>query len=248
MKRILFACIAVFVFSTAQVFADETLSVLTEEWPPYNYSQNGELTGLSTDLVCQILKRTGYDFKIEVKPWQRAYNEALQEQNTILYTTSRTATRENLFKWVGPLYPRRIVLFRLKCNSSIKVNSIDDLVKYKIGVIRGGSVEEYLTSKGFKVPDNLDQAANGRQNILKLFSDRVDLIPGSEMSMAYRLQQTPHKFNELEVAFVLIDQGGYYIAINKDTSDAIVARIQEAFDFLIKDGARERIVDSYLGR
>ncbi|NDV28178.1 ABC transporter substrate-binding protein [Desulfovibrio sp. JC010] len=248
MKKVLAACVAVMFLVVSPVCADETLSVLTEEWPPYNYTENGKLTGISTDLVRQTLSRAGYKFKINIKPWKRAYNEALKVRNTLLYTTSRTEAREKLFKWVGPLYPRRIVLFRLKKNNTVIINDFEELRKYKIGVLRGGSVEEYLMSRGFKLNDNLDQAADGKQNILKLFSNRIDLIPGSEMSMAHRLQQTPYEFSRLEVAYVLIDKGGYYIAINKDTPDEVVNKMQRAFDELIEEGVRKRIVDSYLGR
>ena len=248
MRRIFIVCIVMLFLGNVQAYATESLNVLTEEWPPYNYSLNGEVTGLSTDLVKQVIERAGYDYRISIKPWKRAYNEALETRNTLLYTTSRTEKREKLFKWVGPLYPRRVVLFRLKRNTSVEVNSLDDLRKYRIGVLRGGSVEEYLVSKGFTKEKNLDLAATGKQNILKLFLDRIDLIPGSEMNMVHQISQTIHDYSELEVAYVLIEQGGLYLAVNKDTSDEIVDKIQKAFDSLLKEGVRDEIVNNYVNR
>lgn len=244
-KIILIVIITLFTF-TIPVFANDSLTVLTEEWLPYNYMEDEQIIGISTDLVVKALKMANFNYKISLKPWKRVYNETLKNKNTLLFTTSRTKQRENLFKWVGPLYPRRIVLYRLKSNKNIIVNNINDLKKYTIGVVRGASVEEYLISKGFKDQIHYDKATIGKQSILKLFLNRVDLIPGSEISMPFRMQKTPYKFSELEMAFVLINQGGYYIAVNKNTSDKIVKKIQIALDSLIKEGMREKIIKKYL--
>jgi len=72
------------------------------------------------------------------------------------------------------------------------------------------------------------------------------MIPGSDMSLSFRLKNTPYKFSDLKNAFVLIDKGGYYIAINIDTPDDIVNRLQTAFNQLVHEGLRQKIVQKYL--
>ncbi|MFW5498154.1 MULTISPECIES: substrate-binding periplasmic protein [unclassified Maridesulfovibrio] len=233
--------------SIVSASAGDRLTVLTEDWPPYSYESDGRVEGLSTDLVVQTLSRAGLEYSLRIKPWKRAYKETLRKKSTLLYTTSRTEQREKMFKWVGPLFPRKIVLYRLKKNKHIVVNSFDDLRKYKIGVLRGGSVEEILKARGFELGCNYDEATTNKQNILKLFLNRIDLIPGSEVTMAHRMKSTSHRFSDLEKAFVLVDQGGYYIAINKETPDDVVKRIQGAFDSLVAEGGRERVIKTYLG-
>ncbi len=239
--------IVVFLCLPLQAFSDEKLTVLTEDWPPFNYMEDEKVVGISTDLVIEALKRAGYAFEIKMYPWKRAYQTTIETPNTILYTTSRTEIRENLFKWVGPLYPRQIIMYKLKKRTDIVVNSIDDLKIFQLGILNGGSVQEYLSANGFKNREHYQTVATEHQNLMKLFKNRVDLIPGSEMSMAFRMKDTPYNYSDLQNAFVLIDKGGYYIAVNKNTSDQIVHRLQTVFDALIDEGLRGQITMRYLG-
>ena len=230
--------------SVCQASGFEKLTLLTEDWPPFNFRKNGEIVGISTDLVVATVKRAGFEYALKLKPWKRAYQDAIEAPNTLLYTTSRTENRENLFKWIGPLYPRQIVLYKLRSRDDIVIHHLDDLRDYKVGVLRGGSVEEYFNSIGIM---NYQTVSKEVQNIYKLFVNRVDLIPGSDMSMAFRMKETPYQFSDLQQVFVLIDKGGYYIAINKRTSDDVVARLHKAFNALIEEGFRQQITEKYLG-
>lgn len=245
--KVIALSVSMFFCLSVQAFSDEKLTVLTEDWPPFNYKENGKLVGISTDLVLATLVRAGFAYEIKMYPWKRAYQITIGTPNTILFTTSRTEIRENLFKWVGPLYPRQIIMYKLRKRADIVINNIDDLKNYQLGILLGGSVQEYLTSNGFKDGQHYQAVATEHQNLIKLFKGRVDLIPGSEMSMAFRMKDIPYKYEELQKAFVMIDEGGYYIAINNNTSDIIVKRLQTAFDSLIDEGLREQISMKYLG-
>jgi len=243
MKQFFLNFIIILTF-TLPCLAFEKIVVLTEDWPPYNYKKNEKIVGISTDLVITVLNKAGFDYNLEIYPWKRAYFETLKNPNTLLYTTSRTKNRENLFKWVGPLFPRQIVLYKLKTRNNIIVNNIKDLKKYRLGILRGGSVEEYLKSLQFT---NYESVTKEIQNILKLFAKRVDLIPGSDISMAFRMKETKYNFSDLKKEFILIDQGGYYIAINKSTSDKIVNKLQNTFKSLNRDDLINKITKKYLG-
>lgn len=223
------------------------LNVLAEDWAPFNYRDNGKIVGISTDLVVETLKKAGFAYHLQLKPWKRAYLETLREKNTLLYTTSRTEPREDLFKWVGPLFPRQISIYKLKNRTDILIKTLEDVKKYPIGIIRGGSVEEYLTAHGFKNKTHFWTATKSEHNMKKLFKGRIDLITGGTISMPFRVKRDGFDFSELEEVFVLIDQGGYYLAVNKTTADHIVKQLQAAFDGLIQSGLREKIIEKYLG-
>jgi len=45
--------------------------------------------------------------------------------------------------------------------------------------------------------------------------------------------------------FTLIDRGGYYIVGKKDTPNETVDRIRAAFDSLIAEGVRDKIIKKY---
>jgi polar amino acid transport system substrate-binding protein len=46
------------------------------------------------------MEASGLDYKIELLPWVRAYNMALNRDNVLIYTITRTTERENLFHWI----------------------------------------------------------------------------------------------------------------------------------------------------
>jgi polar amino acid transport system substrate-binding protein len=55
------------------------LTILTEELPPYNYTENGKLTGATTQVVQEIMRRLGIDDPIAVVPWARGYQRLNNE-------------------------------------------------------------------------------------------------------------------------------------------------------------------------
>jgi len=42
----------------------QSIQVVTEEFPPYNYKENGKITGISTEVVQAILKKADINLKV----------------------------------------------------------------------------------------------------------------------------------------------------------------------------------------
>ena len=88
--------------------ATASLVMLTEEYAPLNYHEDGRPAGIAIDLLDETLLRLGNGQSInEVRflPWAVAYNRTLVETDTVLFATARLPSRETLFKWAGPIYP-----------------------------------------------------------------------------------------------------------------------------------------------
>jgi len=66
-------------------------------------SIEGKIAGVATDRLVAALKRADIPYRISVYPWLRAYDMALKDPFTCVYSTNRTPEREALFSWVGPL-------------------------------------------------------------------------------------------------------------------------------------------------
>ncbi len=143
------------------------------------------------------------DTTIRIYPWKRAYQITEQERNTILFTMARTKKRENLFKWVGPIAPREISLWKLKARTDIKVTTWEDAKKYRIGTVRGEAGEDELVKKGFIIGKNLDSITTQKQNYGKLFLNRIDFLCGLDLSTAYGVKKAGFNFAKLEKSLVL---------------------------------------------
>ena len=79
--------------------------------------------------------------------------------------------REKLFKWVGPITDLTMGLVGLKTNS-IKLQSIEDADKYRIGTIRDGAPEQLVLAAGIE-ESNLERIASPEANIKKLHAGRI---------------------------------------------------------------------------
>ena len=103
------------------------IEIYTENWPPLNFENGGKITGFTTDIVREIQRRTKIKGEIKLLPWKRAYFNALNKKNALIYSIVRNPQREGLFRWVGPIYPRRVSLFKLKSRRDIIVKNVKDL-------------------------------------------------------------------------------------------------------------------------
>ena len=111
--------------------------MFTETYPPYNMKEDGKLTGLSIEVLNAVLKQLNSKQTIEdvlLTNWSRAYSIALKNNNSMVFSTTRTESREPLFKWVGPIVNTKVGAIALK-DKKITINSIEDFNKYKIGAV-----------------------------------------------------------------------------------------------------------------
>ena len=98
----------------ATVVAAQDLTIISEDNPPFNFVQRGELTGFSIEIVREMLRRMDRPDTIRILTWARGYNLASTRPNVVLFSTARTEARENLFHWVGPLYRVRFGFYAKK--------------------------------------------------------------------------------------------------------------------------------------
>lgn len=217
------------------------LNVLTEEMPPFNYSnEKKEAAGFSTEIVLELLKRTDIKAaggKIKVLPWARAYSMIQEEKNVMLYSMTRTREREKQFKWVGPIAPRTIWLWKMKERKDIKIVSLEDAKKYRLGAVRAFASTNYLTTLGFR----LDLCNSEEANFKKLIAGRIDILSALELAAAYQMRKLNQSFNQLDRLIKLDDRYLYYFALNIDTSDEIVNSLQRALEEIKNDGTYEKI-------
>lgn len=214
--------------------------MLTEDFPPLNYLQNGKLVGPSVEIVQAIKNSLGVNNSIEVFPWKRSYKMALDNPNTCVFSTTRTKARENQFKWVGPLAEKRYVFYALK-KSHIKINSIDDAKKYLVGVQLGGASADFLKDNNFK---QLDFAVKPLVSLKKLIHGRIQLWYTSTTTPIVLGQQNKISTSELEEVFT-VKSSQLYIAFNNKTSDSVIKEWENAFNKLYKQGEIKSIFGKY---
>lgn len=219
----------------------------TEDYPPYNFVENGQLKGLSVELIVLMLERLGSKLTVDdilVYPWARGYNTIKNTPNTCLFAMQKIEERENLFKWVGPILPNRIVLIAKK-DSNIVINSIEDLKQYKIGVIRGDIGELLLKEKGLS-GNNVYDITFPWQIAKVLNAGRIDLWAYGEPAANWILNKNGFSSEDFETVYKLRQGGDNFFAFHKDTSDELIMSFQKALDDIKAEGIYDKILAKYL--
>lgn len=224
----------------------QELRVLTEEFRPFQYQDEaGKPTGFMVELVESLFETAGIGIEggeIEINPWARTYDTLQKTANAVAFMTVRNAERENLFKWVGPLAPREMWLYKLKARDDIKVETLEDAKAYHIGGYRSAQTD-YLIELGFA---NVDIAPHERLNVQRLLRGRVDMVPSLELMMAERLRDLGASQDTVAKVIVFDNRFDYYLAVNPNVPDDVIARLQEALDYAKASGTYGSIRAKYI--
>lgn len=226
----------------------DDLVFVTEDYPPFNFERDGRRQGIAVDVLEEMLVQAGAKKNradIRVWPWARGYETALKEKNTVLFSTTRTESREHLFKWVGPIMPSRIVLVAKK-KHAIRIKSADDLRQspYKIGVVREDIGGQLLANLGVS-KERTVQANSGVSVAKMLEADRIDMWAYGAPVIAWNLKELGYPDDAYEEVFTLTESQHYYYAVNKDTDDRLVEKLQSALEQVKAKGRFNAIIARY---
>jgi polar amino acid transport system substrate-binding protein len=222
--------------------APEIIQMVTEEYPPVTFMQNGQVSGFVTDMVREISVRQGIPDSIRLTSWNEAYKLALDNPNVVLFSAERTAKREKLFRWVGPVGKNSSILYARK-GSGIRMNSLEDARKVNaIATTANWFNEQDLKDKGFT---NLVSEALPTENVRKLMQGKVQLAVFTDITGADIVKNAGYTMNDLEPV-ALLSNTYFYIALSLDTPPETVEKWQSTLDSMKADGTFEKIYRSYI--
>jgi len=219
---------------------------MTEEYAPYNYSENGIFKGISVDILQEIWKRAGVkDAKpdIEVLPWARGYMYLKNEKNSCLFSMGITEERKKQFIFSNPILSNNNVIIAKK-SKRYKINSINELKDIIIGTVRDDAGEQLLVSAGWNV-DSLERSSSAETLVRKLAMDRMDAISYGEDTATYNMKLYGIDQNQYEVIY-LINKSETAFGFNIETEAETIRKFNKAIDELKKDGTIEKIRAKYL--
>ncbi|MFT5388288.1 MAG: polar amino acid transport system substrate-binding protein [Candidatus Omnitrophota bacterium] len=207
------------------------VQVVSEIYPPYQrLDDKGELRGWSADKVKLIFDHASIEYNVKTYPWARAYQLALIQQNTFIYSLLRTDEREALFRWIAPLCAIEFSFYRLKVRPDIKLNSISDAKNYLIAAQKGQASAEYLLSLGFESNKNLSVSYNNDNFIKMLIHGRVELIVLSLPHFQSLASINPSYADQIEAVFSMAYLNeDLYLASSLNTSTVLVEKLRNAY-------------------
>lgn len=215
----------------------------TEEWPPYNYQENADVKGISSDVLRAACEIAQLRCSLQLVPWARAYKIVSNTPNTVLYTTARKPAREALFIWVGPILPRTTWIYT-KAEHGPALKDIKDLAALRVGVVREEAAQADLLQGGVPATALVEESSNTAV-LRMLLGDIVDAMVDTEVGMAWNLRSLGRPASSVTKQLKLSEDGAYYFALSLKSDPAMVRKLQAAVDKLKRDGRLEAIVRNY---
>jgi len=220
--------------------------VVTEALPPYSYEEAGVVKGAATEVVRSVLVRAGLRHAIEVMPWKRAFDTALNERNTFIYMVARIDSREHQLVWLGKICDRTLALYCLKERSDLIGRSLAELPAATFAVVQGDASEELLRKLG--VPEShLHQLRDAESPVAArhVLEGRSDFFVSNPHRFEYGARNT-----ELEGRFrqhsMLWEGDGYYLAANPTSDPQLLGRVRDAFAELQAGGTLKALFERAL--
>lgn len=218
------ALLLALLFGLNQVSAAD-LTVVSSEKMPYNFKQNGQVVGMSVDIVHAILPKKKSPLAIEIMPWPRAFDTALKKPEVLIFTLGKTKERQQQgFVYIGPLSTRNHALYAK--DASLKpLQSLDDIKHRRLVVVglRGGWLSAELRRQGIDV----QEVGDYQQALQMLLHGRAHLWLTNDLEVGVHLKQAGHP-QPLTVALPLRCSENY-LALSPGTSSATIQKLQQAY-------------------
>ncbi|WP_070963295.1 substrate-binding periplasmic protein [Vibrio sonorensis] len=220
-----------------------TLTVMTEDFPPFGYiNKDEQLTGIAVEMVQFVMKELELEQEIQVLPWSRAMKRIETQSNMVLFSVARTEEREAKFRWVGPLLSDGVYFYHRSTSTQPTRLFSDAKTWDHIAVTDSYPEHAFLENHGFT---NLWLTSNPSENVRLLIGGRVDAFVAGEFAVPNLLSKQNIAMSSVKNSGIKLFDVDLYIAFSKDTPQTLLDSWQVALDKLKKSPEFTKIRQRY---
>ena len=204
------------IYSLNALADERSITLICDDWPPYQVVEKGKTSGFCTNVVEEVFKRM--DVKIaslDVYPWKRAIIMMESGKTDALFSANFSRERADYARYPKePLVYSPWVLWVRK-EDNLKFNSLSDLKKKKVGIVRGYSyTPEFLNYiKKNALPD---EVPDDTTNFKKLNVGRIDYTV-AELGNGNHIIKTLKLNKIIPLKNKPVKEDGLYIIFNTST-------------------------------
>ena len=115
------------------------------DWPPFDFVDNGEYTGVAKEYLDLIEQKSGFTFKYEMDTWNNLISKAKNKQIDMLPCLAKTPKREEFLLFTNKYITIRDYVITNTNNTTI--DSIDDINGKTVAIIKGYAQDEIFLKK-----------------------------------------------------------------------------------------------------
>lgn len=173
--RVVFILFTFLLINQPTLYSGE-IRLTTQEWPHYQYYQNGVLQGEAVDVVRCVMDKMGWEYDIEVLPWKRAqmyvkngradgFFAASRNDSRDKYATISSFTNDQKWNWyLNKDYPLLPTDKEFRAKSVVSANA-------------GSNMMNWLEKNGYRIKA---ESYTTEPLVRLLIRKRIDALLGSE--------------------------------------------------------------------
>lgn len=213
LRRLLFLYVFSLLFSS-NVSAHEKLTIMVGEYPPY-VSEHLKYNGVSARIIIEAFALENVLVEYKFTNWARAFHLVNEGIADGIGPILKNEEREKFYYFSEPVLFETQVFFHLK-DYQFNWGSMQDLIDLQIGVTISYSYGKEFDQASKLGKLDIQRVPSDRQNIKKLFSDRIQIFPQS-LDVGYYMLQTefPDKINQITHHEKFVNQSHNYFALSR---------------------------------
>ena len=186
------------------------------EYPPFEYKENDQFVGVDMDLARALAAKLGMEYRIIDMDFD-ALIPSLTQNKIDLAISAITITEERMqqIDFSHPYYTANQVIIA-RMDSKLKVEKIEDILKYKVGAQNGTTgqiyVQENLVDKNLMKKDNLKKYSTNIEAITDMLNGNIDFVIIDDSAA-----QGYAKLKPLQILLQIETNEEYGIALQKDS-------------------------------
>lgn len=244
LKALMLAIFSVFFVFGVKAQAD-TISIVSDTaYAPFEFKDSDQTyKGIDVDIIKEVAKRKGWDYKQTYPGFDAAVNAVQAGQaDALMAGTTVTDARKKVFTFSDPYYDTSIVIYTKSGNTAISKYS--QLKGKTVGVKNGTAAQTWLdehadkygyTVKTFDTSDLMNNS---------LDSGSIDAAMDDTPVVQYAINQG--KSYEININAESI--GSFAFAVKKGSSyEYLIDEFNEALAAMKEDGTYDQIMQKWLG-
>lgn len=235
-----FAITAVCLSAQSAIAADTIINAYTAVLPPYTLGADEAAPGISHELLVEMGKRAGVDIEIVYMPWKRAQATVQNTPNSLLFTATRTAAREELYGWVTLMVAPREVFV----TTGAVIESYDAAASSGTIAVLDGTPRQR----------KLDENGVGDVEVVREANLAARMLNGGRVVGWYTFDQRAaavfksEGFDPAQLVFgPEISQSQNWLASSLEFDPAVAEALAQALESIRADGTYDAILAKYTG-
>lgn len=242
--------------SSNQYRNDAVYELVTLNWPPYIFSENGKVSGYDVDVVKAAFDAVkiepAIDVDISVLPWKRALLSSELGRYVALFPKYYDKSKKGEFTYSDVYSGSKLYFFKLKSNDFVlpknwvfkKSSDFRILKNRSVGIVRGYiNTSEFDNSRDFKkieVGTDIDL-------LELLYKKRVDLIVMDYNVMQHFKEKFSPKYNEIEPLPSLLSRKKHYLAFSNANylTKQAVSDFNKGLKIIRNNGTLNKLMKKY---